>query len=130
MNTEVLLRACGGPGPEFDYESEVAARLQRALGDWLTVGQCFALMFVLTEKSFRYGDGFVINDETDIGRSIWVADAAAIAASFCDEPQRTWEWFKSKYPEKDLRDSGFRGSVEEITAKLLSDPTVSERRVG
>lgn len=129
MNMDILLRACGGPGAEFDYEREVCIRLQLSLGDWLSVEECFALMLVLTEKSFQYDDGFVINDETDTVRSIWVADAAAIAASFCDEPQLKWEWFKSKYPEKDLRDGEFARAVDEITARLLSDPSVRERRV-
>lgn len=119
MNRDKLVEACGGGGRECDYLLEVARRLERHLGEWLSLTDCFALMFVITENSFKYVDGFVLNDDEDPATTLWLADAAVLAASFLRDQSHSWEWLKSKYPECAWEQEDYRAAIGRIHQAIV-----------
>jgi hypothetical protein len=65
VNYQKLKDACGDDEADFAYSSEVVRRLQRVLGDQLSMTESVALMEILRVFTFRYQDGFIINDIHD-----------------------------------------------------------------
>lgn len=124
MDMQKLLAASGGPGPEFDYPKEVVARLVRVLSDQLTLVQSIALMDILTSYTFLYDDGFIINNKRDLIQIIGFADAAAIVATFWDDPERDWEWFKAEHLVFDRKIPEYAGILNQLLTAILQEPTV------
>ena len=120
MNLQKLLDASGGPSPEYEYEKEIAERLEAVLGSWLSLPECFALMATIAYRSFRFDDGFIISDYHDPNRIIGLADAAAIASSFRQEPEQDWYWFKVGFPAYDQESEEFESTRKDLLAKILT----------
>ena len=123
MNLQKLLDANGGPGTDFDYEKEIAERLEAVLGSWLSLPECFALMDILAYGSFRFDDGFVISDAYDLNKIIGNVEAAAIVACFREEPEQDWLWFKVHFPAYDQESEEFQATRKNVLAKILSVAT-------
>jgi hypothetical protein len=130
MNLQKLLDACGGPGKDFDYLKEIAVRLEKVLGSWLTLPECIALMNILAYYSFKYDDGFMISDERDPNKIVGLSDAAAIVACFCREPDRDWYQFKVEYPAYNKENKEYEILFNEMLSRILQDPAIRLREIG
>jgi hypothetical protein len=133
MNIEKLLDATSGKGSEFDYLREVVSRLEDALGSELDLTESFMLMDILIHHTFVYDDGFIINDDRPLIRIIGYNEAAAIVATFWDEPTYDWEWFKANcYSERSrsVEVTERRRIRDELLAAILKNPTVHLREYG
>jgi hypothetical protein len=127
MNIEKLHYSAGGPSSMFDYQREVVTRLEDALGSELDLNQSLMLMEILTSCTFVYDDGFIINDERDLIRGIGYSDAAAIVATFWDEPEYDFQWFKAEYFSDysfSVGKAELRRIRDELLAAILHNPTV------
>lgn len=119
MNLQKLVDAAG-TGPEFEYEKEIAERLEAVLGSWLSLPECFALLDLLAYHNFRFEDGFVISDNRDPNKIIGIADASAIVSCFRKEPEQDWLWFKVKYPGYPLESEAFQAARTTLLARILT----------
>jgi hypothetical protein len=107
---------------EYTYLSEVAKRLSKILGEWLTADEVIAMMDVITLYSFQFNDGFVINDIQDemIGRS----DAAAIAACFSKDQGKNSLWWKAEYSAHDKESEEYQVVSGRILAEITRAPII------
>lgn len=71
---------------ELLHNVEVLARLEKALGNWLSFEECVALAHVLNIEHFVCEDGFIINDLRDDGMTIGKREGAALASCFHLDP--------------------------------------------
>ena len=108
------------------YIREVAQRLKFIFGDWLTDEESIALMDIIHWNSFEFPDGFILNDESDINKEIWLADAGEIIAAFCRDPSKDWSWFKSAYPGHDKEDEAYLSLHRSMINKLKAHARIIE----
>jgi hypothetical protein len=82
--------------PEAEYLLAVARRFDPLFPSGLVdVTEGMALFYVITGHGIIFQDGFVINDLTDINRTIGNLEAAPIVAAL-DALERTPEWWNDQ----------------------------------
>jgi hypothetical protein len=74
--TKIPIEGVDGPATEdHAYFLEAARRLEKSLGPWLNYGESIALMQILLSHSFKYEDGFILNDRSNVPIMMGVANA-------------------------------------------------------
>lgn len=74
--------------------------------------------------SIRLPDGFVINDQTDINRDIWRADAALIASALCSTPDKDYIWWKGEFPSFDKCARSYIDLKERMLVTIQASPAL------
>jgi hypothetical protein len=127
MKIDKLIHAFGEASEEFDYFKEVTRRLEEVFGNSLTQPEGIALMSIISNRSFGFADGFVINDTAEINRMIGLADAGAIVASLSSDPDLDYAFLKTLYPAFDKESQSFREAYNDLLARLLGTPEIEEK---
>lgn len=101
-----------------EYFLEVAHRLEQVLGPWLSFEETVALIDIIHNQVLLFEDGFVINDDSDINKEMWIADAAFVAAAFCRAPDEDAAWWKREYWAHPKEGPAFTAVRSALLAKL------------
>lgn len=110
-----------GVTDEALYVIEVAERLEPLLGSRLSAEECEVLTFLLSIFSFRFPDGFIINDScsTDLFRTLGWSMAAVVASCLSEDKSVKWDHLKidaaSGRPDPAL--------VVDILRRIINDPS-------
>jgi hypothetical protein len=110
---------------EYEYLVGIVDHLQPALGPWLCLEDCAALVLILDLHDFRYADGFEISPGA--GPDLGLAGAAQIAACFAEDPSVDYQAIKRLYHARvpfEATDPFYK-RVDALMARILEDPTVT-----
>lgn len=117
----------GHPTAQYKHCFEVANRLESALGEWLTLDECLALVYILANNTIVYKDEFVGNDLTNFIKLIGFVEAAAIASCFHQYPNVDWQYIHRLHLGNDSKPLYLE--LGDILLKRIWDGPITVQRV-
>lgn len=115
MNIQKIIHSLGQNAPELNYVKEVAQRLGDILGDNLSYIETIALIDLISLNSIRFRDGFIVNDDSELVKTLGYALASIIGSVLCIHPDEEPYWWK----DERLNFDSCSKEYEEVYKKLL-----------
>ena len=127
MNEGKIAAIYGESSLETRYLIEVSRRMAKILNcRSLSVDETVALINILGTRTIRLNDGFLINDEADLTRTIGYEMACSVGAAICEDPDQEPEWWKWKRLSREFESDKYEEAHRKILDEIVQHPDVLE----
>lgn len=106
------------------YLREVTRRLGGFVGTRPAAATLVALLELMTARTIRYTDGFVINERQDLSRALGYAEVDLIGSALYDEPEFDASYVRRLRLAHDFDDAEFDNETRRLLDAMQADPRV------